>query len=245
MKTMTKWSQLGLAAAGAVAIGSTAAMAPQAAQAASVTYETPFFSFDQDTELPNDGFLGSSLLPYFNTALGTLNSVTYQFLGDSTVSVTFTNNSKKDSSGYASADISSYGYLRPQGTYFGGSPNGAFASVSGPLAKNGGSLTDSQSNNWYGSGPYTETDPYYLSLFQGTGDYGVDFYGYFNAYSGSNSPNTTLVAAAMNNIGARVVYDYTPTAVPTPALLPGLLGLGAGVLRKRKAEASEEAPVEV
>ncbi len=30
-----------------------------------------------------------------------------------------------------------------------------------------------------------------------------------------------------------------PTAVPTPALLPGLIGLGMGVLRKRKAEAAE------
>jgi hypothetical protein len=28
----------------------------------------------------------------------------------------------------------------------------------------------------------------------------------------------------------------TPTAVPTPALLPGLIGLGLGVLRKRKAQ---------
>lgn len=32
----------------------------------------------------------------------------------------------------------------------------------------------------------------------------------------------------------------TPTAVPTPALLPGLLGLGLGVLRKRKAAQAEE-----
>jgi hypothetical protein len=32
-----------------------------------------------------------------------------------------------------------------------------------------------------------------------------------------------------------------PTAVPTPALLPGLIGLGMGVLRKRKAEAAKQA----
>lgn len=35
----------------------------------------------------------------------------------------------------------------------------------------------------------------------------------------------------------RVEMEYT--AVPTPALLPGLLGLGIGVLRKRKGEAAE------
>ena len=32
-----------------------------------------------------------------------------------------------------------------------------------------------------------------------------------------------------------------PTAVPTPALLPGLIGLGVAALRKRKAEAAEQA----
>ncbi len=32
-----------------------------------------------------------------------------------------------------------------------------------------------------------------------------------------------------------------PTAIPTPALLPGLIGLGMSVLRKRKAEAAEQA----
>lgn len=32
----------------------------------------------------------------------------------------------------------------------------------------------------------------------------------------------------------------SPVAIPTPALLPGLIGLGMGVLRKRKAEATGE-----
>jgi hypothetical protein len=36
------------------------------------------------------------------------------------------------------------------------------------------------------------------------------------------------------------LISINTTAVPTPALLPGLLALGAGVLRKRKAEATEE-----
>ena len=31
-------------------------------------------------------------------------------------------------------------------------------------------------------------------------------------------------------------YSMTITAVPTPALLPGLIGLGMGMLRKRKKE---------
>jgi hypothetical protein len=36
-------------------------------------------------------------------------------------------------------------------------------------------------------------------------------------------------------------YSATITAVPTPALLPGLIGLGLSVVRKRKAEAKAEA----
>jgi len=40
------------------------------------------------------------------------------------------------------------------------------------------------------------------------------------------------------NVGFKT--DNT-TAVPTPALLPGLIGLGMGVLRKRKREAAEQA----
>lgn len=36
-------------------------------------------------------------------------------------------------------------------------------------------------------------------------------------------------------------YAYTTTAIPTPALIPGLVGLGVAALRKRKYEASEQA----
>jgi hypothetical protein len=35
-------------------------------------------------------------------------------------------------------------------------------------------------------------------------------------------------------------FNITVTEIPTPALLPGLLALGAGALRKRKAEAVDE-----
>ena len=46
----------------------------------------------------------------------------------------------------------------------------------------------------------------------------------------------------LNNLVARV--DLGPCAdnqaqVPTPALLPGLIGLGVGLLRKRKAQKAE------
>ena len=42
---------------------------------------------------------------------------------------------------------------------------------------------------------------------------------------------------AINNLS----LNTTATAIPTPALLPGLIGLGVAALRKRKAEAVEQA----
>ena len=57
----------------------------------------------------------------------------------------------------------------------------------------------------------------------------------FNVLSNYGAPATSL---------SEVQFDGTatdPTAVPTPALLPGLIGLGVAALRKRKAEAAGEA----
>jgi len=60
-----------------------------------------------------------------------------------------------------------------------------------------------------------------------------------------NSPLYKNITGLSNTSGSIVVSPNTglsftpvtpPTAVPTPALLPGLLGLGAAALRKRKAE---------
>lgn len=41
--------------------------------------------------------------------------------------------------------------------------------------------------------------------------------------------------------GSRVVLDDVAYRVPTPALLPGLVGIGVAALRKRKAEEEQEA----
>jgi hypothetical protein len=69
--------------------------------------------------------------------------------------------------------------------------------------------------------------------------------GFFARYTGifSNFPDaaaigsfTTQLSAATNSTGA--AFSSTAT-VPTPALLPGLVGLGVAALRKRKGEGSE------
>jgi hypothetical protein len=75
----------------------------------------------------------------------------------------------------------------------------------------------------------------------------------FTAFSiGSSSSPQTLAISGFDNItqafissSASVNFDNvvtgSATAVPTPALLPGLIGLGVAALRKRKAEAAKQA----
>lgn len=58
---------------------------------------------------------------------------------------------------------------------------------------------------------------------------------YARLYTRDSQGNDTNVVDAFN---ARFTSDST--AIPTPALLPGLIGLGLGVLRKRKAEAAKQ-----
>jgi len=65
-----------------------------------------------------------------------------------------------------------------------------------------------------------------------------------NFYGFSNSLFDEIRISAGGSGGSAAIdnlqYAYKPTAVPTPALLPGLIGLGVGVLRKRKAEAAKQ-----
>jgi len=75
-----------------------------------------------------------------------------------------------------------------------------------------------------------------------------------NGLSGSQSGDTSFSVALGDSFGfgvqtrdnllgsssAAISNFSASTAVPTPALLPGLIGLGVGMLRKRKAEAAKQ-----
>ena len=51
----------------------------------------------------------------------------------------------------------------------------------------------------------------------------------------------TNLSGTTSNGTSALVTEFNTTAIPTPALLPGLIGLGVAALRKRKAEAAEQA----
>lgn len=70
----------------------------------------------------------------------------------------------------------------------------------------------------------------------------VDFFGTFTNALGEIQGTGLLTTQLNLKTGEDLPssFSITSTAVPTPALLPSLLALGAGVLRKRKAEAAEE-----
>lgn len=97
----------------------------------------------------------------------------------------------------------------------------AFTSLSSAVSSSVSTLANVLSVGNYGtSGAKTFT--YNIAT---TGTYTLGF-GVFNV--GDNGWSSQL---AVDNV----------SQVPTPALLPGLVGLGLGVLRKRKAEADEQA----
>lgn len=60
---------------------------------------------------------------------------------------------------------------------------------------------------------------------------------YFNFSENAVSSRFNRVVIA----GTNVTVDNAAYRVPTPALLPGLVGMGVAALRKRKAEAEQDA----
>jgi hypothetical protein len=215
------------------------AIIPGVAQAATVTHTSAPISYDQDAD-PGVGPWATSSLPYFDAALGTLNSVYYQFLGEVSASVTYTNNSKKSNSVYASSFFNAYGYLNPNGKYYNNAPTPveAFAnfSVANTTIPGFGATFWSKTTRSFDS-PLTAGN---ASHFIKTGSYDVGFGSYFLSYlSNFGASNFNFIATGEAiNLVASVTYDYTPTDVPTPALLPGLIGLGFTAIRKRREKAA-------
>jgi hypothetical protein len=210
------------------------AIVPESAKAATMTYTSAPVSFDQDADPDTiTGITATSALPYFNAALGTLNQVYYEFLGEVKATVSYTNNSKRSNTIDASSYFSAFGNLNPGSAYY-NSDTFAYANP-GSLVVPAGATRFSSDTAFFTTADYgTPAD------FVGTGTYGVNFGSYFLPYLSNFGASKFSFAATgeAKNLFARVTYDYTPTAVPTPALLPGLIGLGFTAIRKRKALAA-------
>jgi hypothetical protein len=226
------------------------AIVPGVVQAATVTHNTAPISFDDRDLSPGNTPL---FLPYFDPAQGTLNRVIYSLTGNPYTEVTLTNTSKpprsRSGSGSASAYIVTYSAFNLNGRLYGAGYLQGNADVSSVFLSPGASIT---ANDTYVHGAsYYDTlssNPFFPgsvaspSDFVRTGnldDFEVILSSFSNLSGNANGiPFSVDGLAGIDNLVASVTYDYEPTPVPTPALLPGLIGLGFTALRKRKEKAA-------
>jgi hypothetical protein len=223
------------------------AIAPEAVQAATITYTSDPISYNQNTGVTDidTGAWGTSSLPYFDAALGTLNNVSYRFLVEVKASAAFTNIlgdatsiDGRTSSTKSSSFFNVWGYLKPSGVYYNNVPDtlDAYAVLPKIVVPVGGTVSNSSTNSFISQ--FMAANP---SDFGGTGTYAVAFGSYYLheiLETGEAYLLDFVGTGEANNLRATVVYDYTPTDVPTPALLPGLIGLGFTAIRKRKSLAT-------
>lgn len=194
-----------------------------------------FSNAEQTTEISQSGNLN-----LFDSSLGILNSVTFDFSGSMTTDFNLTNNAANTQTVKATGTVD----------LFAGSSNAAIDSfinsiVLGLSATTGFvSIAPSASNNY---GPYTDSGLLSVTFLSGLSAFEAIGGGLFDvtgvslsglALSGGGG-NVAAVQTTTAGIGAAITYDYTvrpPVNVPEPAIL-GLMGLGfaaMGAFRRRQ-----------
>jgi hypothetical protein len=99
----------------------------------------------------------------------------------------------------------------------------------------GGFRDDVLDTGWFSTTNATLLSSLFSSLSSGTVVYQVDDVDPFdNFYDFTQGIDSSLI-----DVGTGPVVIPPNAAIPTPALLPGLIGLGLGVVRKRKAKSAE------
>jgi hypothetical protein len=83
---------------------------------------------------------------------------------------------------------------------------------------------------------YHAEQPFVGSLFLNPGAYALDLVFFERAGSASLEFAVAQGLGSFGLVGAPGGPTTSPTAVPTPALLPGLMGIGMAMWRKRKGE---------
>jgi hypothetical protein len=220
-------------------IATAIALLPTAiAQAATITHSTGPITFDQDSIELDYKRYASVALPYFNPALGQLDSVSYSVQGNATATIAIENRSPQTGLGYGYSYLYSYAYLKPKNFYLFGGDASAYAETSGTLTKLDGQrptgghrlLTKTTDTPWnYDSGTIGPSAS--LDAFIGDGDFTVDVWGFFSGVGYAYLSRSSVDVLGQVNLTTQLTYNYT--AVPSPALLPGAIAsivLG----RKRK-----------
>ena len=176
------------------------------------------------------GYDGLIALSGFNTALGTLNSVTLTTAASGTLEF-------KDaySFGYPTDIINATLYITGQ-TPYGGSGVGLPFTFSSP-GHGSGAIFDTGSQSGSDGGSYTNSlsgtfSPFYVSTFY------VPVLAYAYTTIGTNTSYLTNVTSTFT-YQETVTYDYTPSVVPVPepstwALTIGGIGLAGAALRRRR-----------
>jgi hypothetical protein len=186
----------------------------------------------------------NATLPYFNGLLGQLNRVTVELTGKYQLFTGVENEDEQAGYVYANAAFYTYGYLFLGGQDF--NLTESMTADSGTVAVNAfDGLTDYAGdsgrsvaiNHQLSTSRSFDVNSPTLAAFIGNGTFNTyltsGMYGYGWAY-GSNF--TLRRTAKVTGLAIRTTYDYA--AVPGPAMGPGLLGLGAMVLRKRRHRAA-------
>jgi hypothetical protein len=220
MKVM-KYLQLGvMVAAVAVAMGQIST-----ARADSTAPYTTSIS-DTTTE-----WAGNLNFPQFDPSLGTLTEIELSLTGDLTTTITVTNDADSDSSGTVFTESVMTVTDSPNG-YLDGSLHVDSSTASYTLGAGDstviGPLTGTQTDN------LTSTAAGALAEYTGLGTVSLGVGTATQTYTGNTGGNTGSSQATQAGITGTITYVYDTDVVPSPAVIPGVLGLLGVIALGRK-----------
>ncbi len=229
MKTLMKALPIATASTALMAFGALTAVQPAHAATVSYTSSSAFFTaLGVSSYLPTtetyDGTTINTLIPSGSS----LNGVTYTFstglqgridnqfnrIGTAGLAA-----QRENSSSNFFLPGESFSVVFPQATYAVGIFFNIFPSPVASLF-----INTPSGNATTGGASYDQSTLYFAGLI-------------------SDTPFTTATIGSLSNAASGFNVDHLTYAapIPTPAMLPGLIGLSVGVLRKRKAEVANEA----